>query len=55
MARVGGAIDGLQILRAAGTAVGEKVARANLCGADKLSRVAWLQSDPALSEVLGVE
>jgi hypothetical protein len=26
-----------------------------LCGADKLSRVAWLQSDPALSEVLGVE
>lgn len=26
-----------------------------LCGADKLSRVAWLQSDPAVSEVLGVE
>jgi len=26
-----------------------------LCGADKLSRVAWLQSDPALSPVLGVE
>lgn len=26
-----------------------------LCGADKLSRVAWLQSDPALSAVLGVE
>ena len=26
-----------------------------LCGADKLSRVAWLQSDPALSKVLGVE
>jgi len=26
-----------------------------LCGADKLSRVAWLQSDPALSRVLGVE
>ena len=26
-----------------------------LCGADKLSRVAWLQSDRALSEVLGVE
>ncbi|MDB6131096.1 MAG: family transposase [Verrucomicrobiales bacterium] len=26
-----------------------------LCGADKLSRVAWLQSDPALAEVLGVE
>ena len=26
-----------------------------LCGADKLSRVAWLQGDPALSEVLGVE
>ena len=26
-----------------------------LCGADKLSRVAWLQSDPAISEVLGVE
>lgn len=26
-----------------------------LCGANKLSRVAWLQSDPALSEVLGVE
>ena len=26
-----------------------------LCGADKLSRVAWLQSDPALSQVLGVE
>lgn len=26
-----------------------------LSGADKLSRVAWLQSDPAISEVLGVE
>ena len=26
-----------------------------LCGADKLSRVAWLHSDPALSQVLGVE
>ena len=26
-----------------------------LCGADKLSRVAWLQSDSAVSEVLGVE
>lgn len=26
-----------------------------LCGADKLSRVAWLQSDPALGQVLGVE
>jgi hypothetical protein len=26
-----------------------------LCGADKLSRVAWLQSDPAVSEVLGIE
>ena len=26
-----------------------------LCWADKLSRVAWLQSDPALSQVLGVE
>jgi hypothetical protein len=26
-----------------------------LCGADKLSRIAWLQSDPALAEVLGVE
>ena len=26
-----------------------------LCGADKLSRVAWLQSDPALAEVLGVQ
>ncbi len=26
-----------------------------LCGADKLSRVAWLQSDPALSQVLGIE
>ena len=26
-----------------------------ICGADKLSRVAWLQSDPALSEVLGIE
>jgi Transposase DDE domain group 1 len=26
-----------------------------LCGADQLSRVAWLQSDPALSQVLGVE
>jgi hypothetical protein len=27
----------------------------NICGADKLSRVAWLQSDPAIAEVLGVE
>lgn len=26
-----------------------------LCGADKLSRVAWLQSDAAMSQVLGVE
>jgi hypothetical protein len=26
-----------------------------LCGADKLSRVAWLQSDPAIAEVLGIE
>src|SRR5512144_3287407 len=26
-----------------------------LCGADKLSRVAWLQSDPAVAEVLGLE
>ena len=26
-----------------------------LCGADKLSRVAWLQSDAGVSEVLGVE
>ena len=26
-----------------------------LCGADKLSRVAWLQGDPAVAEVLGVE
>ena len=26
-----------------------------LCGADKLSRVAWLQSDSAVAEVLGVE
>jgi len=26
-----------------------------LCGADKLSRVGWLQADPALAEVLGVE
>ena len=26
-----------------------------ICGADKLSRVAWLQSDCALSEVLGIE
>ena len=26
-----------------------------LCGADKLSRVAWLQSDPALADVLGIE
>lgn len=26
-----------------------------LCGADNLSRVAWLQSDPAVAEVLGVE
>src|SRR4051812_35978135 len=24
-----------------------------LCGADKLSRVAWLQSDPAVAQVLG--
>src|SRR6478736_3997781 len=26
-----------------------------LCGGDKLSRIAWLQSDPALAEVLGIE
>jgi len=26
-----------------------------LCGADKLSRVAWLRSDPAVAEVLGIE
>ena len=26
-----------------------------LCGADKLSRVAWLQSDPAVAEILGIE
>ena len=26
-----------------------------LCGADKLSRVAWLQSDPAIASVLGIE
>jgi hypothetical protein len=26
-----------------------------LTGADKLSRVAWLQSDPAMAEVLGIE
>ena len=26
-----------------------------LCGADKLSRVAWLQSDPASAQVLGIE
>jgi hypothetical protein len=26
-----------------------------LCGAEKLSRVAWLQSDPAVAEVLGIE
>ena len=26
-----------------------------LCGADKLSRVAWLQSDAAVAELLGVE
>jgi hypothetical protein len=26
-----------------------------LCGADKLSRVAWLKSDPAVAEVLGIE
>ena len=26
-----------------------------LCGADKLSRVAWLQSDPAVADVLGIE
>lgn len=26
-----------------------------ICGADKLSRVAWLQSDPALAQVLGIE
>src|SRR5438105_1492971 len=27
----------------------------SLCGADKLSRVAWLQSDPAIAQVLGIE
>ena len=26
-----------------------------LCGADKLSRVAWMASDPAVAEVLGIE
>lgn len=26
-----------------------------VCGADKLSRIAWLQSDPAIAEVLGIE
>ncbi len=26
-----------------------------LCGADKLSRVAWLQNDPAIAPVLGIE
>ena len=26
-----------------------------LCGADKLSRVAWLQNDPAVAQVLGIE
>src|SRR5215831_7988386 len=26
-----------------------------ICGADKLSRVAWLQNDPALAQVLGIE
>jgi len=26
-----------------------------LCGADKLSRIAWLQNDPALAYVLGIE
>ena len=26
-----------------------------LAGADKLSRIAWLQSDPAIAEVLGIE
>lgn len=26
-----------------------------VCGADKLSRVAWLQNDPAIAEVLGIE
>jgi hypothetical protein len=26
-----------------------------LCGADKLSRVAWLQNDPAIAQVLGIE
>ncbi len=26
-----------------------------VCGADKLSRVAWLQSDPAIAQVLGIE
>ena len=26
-----------------------------LCGGDKLSRIAWLQSDPAIAEVLGIE
>jgi len=34
---------------------GAGLRRGILCGADKLSRVAWLQSDPALSQVLGVE
>lgn len=26
-----------------------------VCGADKLSRVAWLESDPAIAQVLGIE
>jgi hypothetical protein len=26
-----------------------------VCGADKLSRVSWLQSDPAMAQVLGIE
>jgi hypothetical protein len=26
-----------------------------VCGADKLSRMAWLQNDPAIAEVLGIE
>jgi hypothetical protein len=26
-----------------------------LCGGDKLSRIAWLQSDPAIAQVLGIE
>ena len=26
-----------------------------LTGADKLSRVAWLKSDPAIAQVLGIE